>query len=330
MIAKGGGVSQEIEAAAEASLGGFWRFRSHGHDEPAPGAVCANCATTLQGPWCHKCGQLGEDFHRSAWRLVGEVFEGLFHFDGRVWRTLPDLFLHPGRLTRTYLDGHRAPQVPPLRLFLVVLVLVFLTGSITGGDDKVLSAHTDGRGHILSTRVTNLSDLTPQQRADARRTMPQMDIQLGGVKFKRASQWLSQRMLRALDDPERMKLAIEQWSERFAFLMLPISAGLLSLLYIFQRRFYLFDHMIFSLHSLSAMGFLLSASFLLAPLLGDNASLVLLASPVHLFVHMRGVYGSSVLGALIRMAFLAIGTLIGFTLLMLGLVGVALNAMGAG
>lgn len=332
MIAGGVGVSQEIEAAAEASLGGFWRFRPHGHGDPEPGALCANCATPLQGPWCHKCGQSGEDFHRSALRLVAEVFEGLFHFDGRLWRTVPDLFLRPGRLTRAYLDGHRAPQVPPLRLFLVVLVLVFLTGGVGNGGEKVLSAKTDDHGHLLSTRVENLSDLTPQQRAEAHRKLSQgqANFELNGVKLKAAGQWLSQRMQRALDDPERMRLAMEQWSERFAFLMLPISAGLLSLLYLFQRRFYVFDHMIFSLHSLSAMGLLLSVNFLLNPLVGDAAGLILLASPVHLFVHMRGVYGSSIPGALIRMALLAIGSLIGFALLMVGLVGVALNTMGAG
>jgi hypothetical protein len=132
-----------------------------------------------------------------------------------------------------------------------------------------------------------------------------------------------------VDDPEKMTLVMEQWSERFAFLMLPISAGLLSLLYVFQRRFYVFDHVIFSLHSLSALGLLLSLNFGLGALIGDGAALILLAAPVHLFIHMREVYRSSVLGALLRMVLLFLGSLVGFVVLFAGLLWVALNAMGA-
>jgi hypothetical protein len=323
-------VSQEVEAAAGASLGGFWRFRPHGHEEPEPGAVCANCATPLQGPWCHNCGQLGEDFHRSAWRLVGEVFEGLFHFDGRLWNTLPDLFLRPGRLTRSYLDGHRAPQVPPLRLFLIVLVLVFLTGSIGGGSaGKAVTVRTDRHGHLLSAKEDDLRAFTPEQRQKTREALAQSDLELNGKKINWVNQWLAPRLTRVVDDPERMTLVMEQWSERFAFLMLPISAGLLSLLFVFQRRFYVFDHVIFSLHSLSALGFLLSLNFVLGALIGDGAGLILLAAPVQLFVHMRAVYGSSTLGTLLRMALLFLGSLVGFVVLFAGLIWVALNAMGA-
>lgn len=75
---------------------------------------CVGGASTpvLQGPWCHNCGQLGEDFHRSASHLMAEAFEGFFHADGRLWRTLPRLILHPGRLTRDYLDWSCSSSVP--------------------------------------------------------------------------------------------------------------------------------------------------------------------------------------------------------------------------
>ena len=93
------------------------------------GTPCANCQTTLAGPWCYACGQRGEEYHRSIWKLAWEALEGLVDVDGRIWQTLPRLVLRPGKLTREYLDGHRAVQVPPFRIFLIALLIVFFAGS---------------------------------------------------------------------------------------------------------------------------------------------------------------------------------------------------------
>ena len=94
------------------------------------GTPCANCNTTLAGAWCYACGQRGEEYHRSIWKLTVEAVMGLIDLDGRIWQTFPRLILRPGKLTRDYLDGHRAVQVPPFRIFLIVLLMVFFAGSL--------------------------------------------------------------------------------------------------------------------------------------------------------------------------------------------------------
>jgi hypothetical protein len=326
-------VSNELEVAAGASAGGFVGRLGHKHAPPA-GALCANCATPLQGPWCHACGQLGEDFHRSVARLGAELAEGLLHADGRLWRTLPDLMARPARLTRGYLDGHRAPQIPPLRLFLVVLLAIFLVGGITGGSKlgRVNSTTTGNGGLNVMTTTTGakpIAQLTRDERAEVSRKVANLNVDFGtGKKNVAASQWLRDRLERTWADPARFELILEQWSERFTFLMLPIAALLLSLLFIFQRRFYLFDHTIFSLHSLSAMGLLLTAGMLLNGLIGGWVWLLALAAPVHLFAHMRGVYRTSVAGTLLRMFLLFVGSVIAALALIVGLVAVGLNGMG--
>ena len=94
------------------------------------GTPCPNCHTAIAGPWCYACGQRGEKYHRSIWRLAVEAIEGITDLDGRIWKTFPRLMLRPGKLTRDYLDGHRAAQVPPFRIFLIVVLLVFFTGGL--------------------------------------------------------------------------------------------------------------------------------------------------------------------------------------------------------
>lgn len=304
---------REIEVAALASLGGWFKRRKL--DTAPPGTACANCETVLEGPYCHRCGQLAEDFHRSIGHLVEELGESLLDFDGRIWRTLPRLVLRPGRLTRSYLDGHRAMQVPPLRLFLIVLLLVFLLGGI-GNKPRM--------ANIVTPRGSQTIDLAHDPHA-----ADKMTIDLGkSAKAKANASWLKTRILNAAHDPERFMMVMESWAHRLAILMLPIGAGLLGLLFVFKRRFFLYDHLIFTMHSLSFQGLLISGYFLVKLVLPGLAGVMLVAAPVHLFVHMRGVYGSSIPGTLARMSVLFIGSLVAFCALMVALTFIALNAMG--
>src|SRR5690606_211897 len=50
-------------------------------------------------------------------------------WDSRVWRSLLPLWFKPGRLSRRYADGHRAPYIPPLRMYLFTSILAFLAFS---------------------------------------------------------------------------------------------------------------------------------------------------------------------------------------------------------
>jgi hypothetical protein len=138
--------------------------------------------------------------------------------------------------------------------------------------------------------------------------------------------WLHQQGEIAKRNPELFTMVLEGWAHRFAILMLPISALFLTILFVFQRRFYIFDHLIFSMHSLSFQGLLVSAVFLLGQLTSYSGFL-LLVSPVHLFVHMRRTYATSAAGTLLRMSLLFVGTLIAVLFLFLGLLWVGLAAM---
>lgn len=296
-------------AAARARAGGAgylaWRRQ---HADP-PGTACANCATELKGPWCHHCGQLAHGMHRSAWHLVVEALEGLFHADGRLFRTLPRLFFRPAALTRDYLAGKRASQIAPMRLFLVTLLLVFLAGEI---------GH--GTGH-LNFQIQS----GPEDAAQ----LKHLQVVLNTPWDAQITTWTRERLGLALAHPDALLAAMGHYAHDVAFLALPVSASLLGLLFVFRRRFVLFDHLIFSIHSLCAQGLLFVAAMALSQLVGSRAYLVFLAAPVHLFAHMRGVYGTGVIGTIARMTVLATFSLIGFALLVVLLVVLGLSDLHA-
>jgi Protein of unknown function (DUF3667) len=85
---------------------------------------CLNCSTELTGPYCVACGQKAH-FHRTLRGFGHDLVHGVFHFDGKIWRTLPMLFWYPGELTRRYIHGERARFVSPLALFLFTVFLTF-------------------------------------------------------------------------------------------------------------------------------------------------------------------------------------------------------------
>jgi hypothetical protein len=282
-------VEQELEIAGLAALGG-WFKRKPKHPTAPPGSPCANCSTPLQGPYCHHCGQLAEDFHRSIGHLVEETFENLLHLDGRLWRTLPRLLLKPAKLTRDYLDGHRAAQIPPMRLFLVVVLLFFFAGEL-GKEPNINFSY---RGHPVSAAETKGGGLNVSV------------VALPAGKESALAAWFKPRVGYASSHQREYFQALTSWGHRLAILLLPVSALMLGLLFLFQRRFFVYDHLIFAMHSLSFMGLLLSVQEGLGAL-GLPAAIVgwmFLAMPVHLFAHMRGVYGLGVVGTLVRMALL--------------------------
>lgn len=110
-------------------------------------ASCKNCDTRLVGPYCPACGQKDVDLERPFLELISEFIKETLAIDGRAWRTLKTLFLHPGRLTSEFLAGKRRAYTPPLRLYLFISVsfFVFMAWMVSRGVllDPTQSLETD-------------------------------------------------------------------------------------------------------------------------------------------------------------------------------------------
>ncbi len=83
----------------------------------------------LQGDYCHQCGQSAHNPLEHVGHAIEEVFESFWHLDGRIFRTLRQLFV-PGRVAINYLAGHRVRYIPPLRLFVILSLLTFFIGKL--------------------------------------------------------------------------------------------------------------------------------------------------------------------------------------------------------
>ncbi|GLX79602.1 hypothetical protein tinsulaeT_29420 [Thalassotalea insulae] len=89
--------------------------------------TCENCYAEVTGAYCAQCGQEVESTLKYFWTVVLHLLDDIFSFDSRASRTLVPLLSKPGFLTQQYFLGHRVQYVPPLRLYLFVSIIFFLS-----------------------------------------------------------------------------------------------------------------------------------------------------------------------------------------------------------
>jgi hypothetical protein len=169
-ILTGGIVAREVEGATGA--------HGHGAEEGAGGA-CLNCGTIRTGPFCQQCGQSGH-IHRNVAALGHDILHGVFHFEGKFWKTLPLLAFHPGDLTRRYIHGERARFVSPMALFLFSVFLLFAavnrisTPDVAGASQGLAKAHSQLSDEAEKAQE-RLDDLQ-EKRKDALDDNPKADV----------------------------------------------------------------------------------------------------------------------------------------------------------
>ena len=155
-VITGGVIARTIEPAA-----GEAKDHAHG--------LCRNCGATISGSYCANCGQTTH-LHRSLVSLGHDILHGVFHFEGKVWHTIPELLFHPGRLTRRYIDGERAKFISPMAMYLFIVFLMFAIVPFTGtGGDSPLEIDTPnplGVARQFKENIqNNIEDLNEQLEA---------------------------------------------------------------------------------------------------------------------------------------------------------------------
>jgi len=95
--------------------------------ESVEDSTCENCHQPINGPFCAQCGQQAESTLKYFWIVIMHLLDDIFSFDSRALRTLFPLAVRPGFLTNEYFAGRRVHYVPPLRLYLFISIIFFIT-----------------------------------------------------------------------------------------------------------------------------------------------------------------------------------------------------------
>lgn len=297
-------------------------------DPAAPGqdghtheSVCLNCGTALTGAFCHQCGQAAH-VHRTLGAFFHDLLHGVFHFEGRVWHTLPLLAWRPGELTRRYIEGQRARFVSPLALFLFCVFLMFAVIHQTDSTPQTLRPTVAGQvTKGLAGIDAQIAQLQAQRAAKLKAgdDTDDIDEQISALRSSEAlirtghapgpisaTGDLGLNVFKTLiedvkDNPELVLFKVETHAYKYSWLLIPISVPFVWLLFPFSRRFAVYDHTVFVTFSLSFMT-LLAVVAMLATTAGLDwlTGLLVFVPPVHMYRQLRGAYGCSRGGALLR------------------------------
>ena len=284
---------------------------------------CLNCGAPLNGPYCAVCGQKAH-IHRSLTGFFQDMVQGLFNFEGKIWRTLPMLAWCPGDLTRRYIAGERARFISPVALYLFSVFMMFAVLNLTGALDPDTAAISTSVETAVREERKDLVRLEARRKAavasgedvanlDRRIASTKDDItqlervqkgeivQTGPQANDETPPWLRNVVKRSQENPELMVAGVQDAASKYSWLLIPISVPFLWLLFPLRRRYRLYDHTVFVTYSLSFMMMLaIVAGVLVAAGAVALASFLFFVPPIHMYRQLKGAYGLSKTGALLR------------------------------
>lgn len=294
-----------------------------------PDRPCLNCGDPTVGQFCPTCGQRKVDVRVSLRRMLREVIDDQLSVNSTLPRTLGALMFRPGRLTREYVQGHVVRYIPPFRLYLVTSLLFFIALSFVA-DPANMSVQALGESNEDSVRIVRIADSvllaharqkgedTVRLAAAARRsrsTIPDGGIQLASADTTDVPAFLkplirridaAEKRLNAMPRREALRTMIAAFEDNApvgVFVMMPLFALILKLLYVRRKRFYV-EHFVFALH-VHAFAFFTAGVMMISRLEALNA--VLLGwSVLYLFLALKRVYGQGVVRTFIKYVILGI------------------------
>ncbi|MDI1255635.1 MAG: DUF3667 domain-containing protein [Flavobacterium sp.] len=306
---------------------------------------CLNCGfTDVTDRFCPKCGQENIPSHLSFSALAYHAIEDLTHYDNAFWKTMRYLLFHPARLTKVYLSGKRKQFVPPIKLYIFISFVTFFLPTILPPIDpenpeahgvlkKEVTANETGKARdegisfMGSKRIKSIEELEHYQDS-----LPQ-NKKMGSLRYKLFKGLINaEKQKHSTDDSNKFEEIYFHNVPKAIFLYLPVF-GFFLWLFHSKKRWFFFDHAIFTFHYFSFIYLLLTISITILERIyvripNENiADTISMASGiltiswlfVYFYIAHKRIYQESGMVSFIKSTALLLINLILFSLLMLAL-----------
>ncbi|MFZ4520832.1 MAG: DUF3667 domain-containing protein [Bacteroidales bacterium] len=291
---------------------------------------CPNCLADLpeDAGYCPHCGQKKLHSHdQSVWHLVVESVGDFFHLDSKFFATVVPLAFRPGFLTSEFLAGRRAKYFQPIKLFLFISFLYFLTSGLihhksqefefekTGLHGKTADSLTNNKRGTYQVHLNKAYEKIAKIPDDSLRRMIRkyglnVFIYLYYPHESAYGQYVIKQVVKnRLTGSSSLDENMGKTLPKLVFILIPFLAFLLKLVY-YKKRILYFDHVIFSMHFLSFYFFLFWIKEMLSSHLAWVNLLFFILLLVYLFIALERVYQQGKWLTLGKFCLLLSGTLI--------------------
>ena len=238
--------------------------------------TCLNCRYVVENKFCPNCGQENTDTRKTFYHLFIHFFEDLTHYENAFWRTIKNLLFKPAALTKEYLSGKRLSYLAPVRLYIFISFLTFLLITIfpseinsfdnTGEKESSITTKNKSFQNTLSKNDSiKKNHRDPEEEEDhlfnfGYDSVEQLDsIQKNALESEKLSDfsyWINKKFQIVKQNNTQSEI-IEKFVRTFThnlpkvlFVFMPIFAFFLWLFHN-KKRWYYFDHGIFTLQYFS-------------------------------------------------------------------------------
>jgi len=258
------------------------------HSKIREDKTCLNCRHVVEQKFCPNCGQENTDSRKTFHHLFIHFFEDLTHYENAFWKTIKNLLFKPSTLTKEYLSGKRLSYLAPVRLYIFISFITFLlialfpseiTENLTKSEKQIASSlEKENTKEIKSyTEKSYLKSKTLDKSYFKLKTMKEIDsIQKYGKESEKLTQfeyWLYEKAVHVTENNTKKQI-IEKFIESFVhnipkilFIIMPFFAFFLWLFHS-KKRWYYFDHGIFTLHYFSFLLLIFLIMFIVNRLIG--------------------------------------------------------------
>jgi len=258
------------------------------HSKIREDKTCLNCRHVVEQKFCPNCGQENSDSRKTFHHLFIHFFEDLTHYENAFWKTIRNLLFKPSTLTKEYLSGKRLSYLAPVRLYIFISFITFLLialfpSKITedlAKDDKEITSNFE-KAEIKEKKNWDEKSYLKSKTLDKSyfhlKTMKEIDsIQKYGKESEKLSKleyWMYEKAVHVTENNTKKQI-IEKFIESFfhnipkiLFIIMPFFAFFLWLFHN-KKRWYYFDHGIFTLHYFSFLLLIFLIMFIISRLIG--------------------------------------------------------------
>ena len=230
--------------------------------------TCLNCRQVVEKRFCPNCGQENVDSRKTFYHLFVHFFEDLTHYENAFWKTIRNLLFKPASLTIEYLSGRRLSYLAPVRLYIFLSFVTFLFITLVPESDSPIVTPNKKE---LQKATTELKEKEEKKEIATKfaendlfdfgyDSVAELDsIQKFGKPKERLTdfQYWINRKLQVVKDNNTTEEILEKFKESFVhnfpkllIVYMPIFAFILWLFHN-KKKWYYFDHGIFTLHYFS-------------------------------------------------------------------------------